>query len=85
MKIEQKLKSLKQTFGAPIAVAMIVDDKGITIRKVRQVEPHFLANKGKKAKIEEFDEVDLDDVAGEVVPFEEETKKELNKRKSYLG
>ena len=82
MKIEQKLNSLMKQFGEPIAVALIVDEKGISIRKARKLGPHLITHNKKQRKAEEFNEEEVDDVNFETFPNKEE---EISKLRSYLG
>jgi hypothetical protein len=66
--ITKQLKNLKDSFGEPIAVALIVDHKGVSIRKARKLGPHFVENIQESTKIEDFDEEELDDVGVEAIP-----------------
>ena len=69
--IKKQLEILKDSFGEPIAVALIVDNNGISIRKARKLGPHMISfdkkNKQMK-KIGEFNEEEIDDVNFEALP-----------------
>jgi hypothetical protein len=63
--ITKQLKNLKDSFGEPIAVALIVDHGGVSIRKARKLGPHLL---GEKEKTEAFSEEEMEDIGLEAIP-----------------
>ncbi|PJC45224.1 hypothetical protein CO037_02650 [Candidatus Pacearchaeota archaeon CG_4_9_14_0_2_um_filter_30_8] len=85
--ITKQLTDLRNSFGEPIAVALIVDHNGISIRKARKLGPHLIAShkdKTKSMKASEFDEGEIDDVNFEAIPGFNDGKKDDLKTK-YIG
>ena len=80
--ITKQLNNLRDSFGEPIAVALIVDHKGISIRKARKLGPHFVENKQESSKIEDFNEEELDDINMEALPDIKQPPKE---KTTYMG
>jgi hypothetical protein len=80
--ITKQLNNLRDSFGEPIAVALIVDHKEISIRKARKLGPHFVEGKQESSKIEDFNEEELDEVNMEALPSMEKAPKE---KTTYMG
>ena len=77
--INKQLKNLRDSFGEPIAVALIVDHKGVSIRKARKLGPHIV---GEKEKAEDFNEEEMEDVSLEAIPDINQAPKGKTK---YIG
>jgi hypothetical protein len=80
--ITKQLNNLRDSFGEPIAVALIVDHNRISIRKARKLGPHFVEGKQESSKIDDFDEEELDDVNMEALPDINQPPKE---KMAYMG